>query len=72
MTLTIHYTNRGDAMPTLAIELEEDILKKIVISYLQSKLGEIKIVDRDIKVEVKTQQGEWLTGEYKATVTKLW
>lgn len=50
---------------TIKIELNENTLKKLVYSYLQKKLGDIKLKESDVIIEVKSKN-EWEKGSFRA------
>lgn len=55
---------------TLNIEINEAELKQLILHHLQSKLGDIKLDDNALKIEVKSKQNyksEWEPAAFRAT-----
>jgi ribosomal protein L25 (general stress protein Ctc) len=56
------------------IEVDENKLRSILRDYLQEQLGELKIDDKDIKIEVKSKQNyrsEWESAAFRAQLHKV-
>lgn len=56
----------------LEIEIDENTLKKLVLDYLQDKLGEVSLSAQDVQIEVKSTQNfksEWETAKFRARVS---
>jgi uncharacterized membrane protein len=55
------------------IEIDEKRLRELVVAEIQSRLGDIPLESKDVKIIVKTKQNykaEWEAGEFKATYSK--
>ena len=55
----------------IEIELTEVELRKLVYDHILSLMGEVKLEERDIAIEVKTKQNykaEWESGQFRARV----
>ena len=55
------------------IELNENDLKKLVLDHLREKLGDIQLNERDVDIEVKSQQNfrsEWEKANFRARIMK--
>ena len=62
-------------MVTVDVMIDENTLKEILINYLHSKLGEVDLAQRDVKIEVKSKQNyksEWESAAFRATIHKTW
>lgn len=60
-------------MSYIDIELSETVLKQLVVGYLSDKLGDVRLDDGDVKIEVKSKQNykaEWETASFRAKVHK--
>jgi hypothetical protein len=55
------------------IEIDEKRLRELVAVEIQSRLGDIPLEVKDVKIIVKTKQNyraDWEVGEFKATYSK--
>lgn len=53
----------------IAITIDEQELKKLIVRELEDKLGEVKVDIKDISIQVKSKQNyksEWEEAEFKA------
>jgi hypothetical protein len=53
----------------IRIEVNEDILRSLVINYLQDQLGAIAFKAEDVRIEVKSKQNyksEWEQASFRA------
>lgn len=54
------------------IEVDEITLKRLVVEYLQRKMGDIKIDENDVYIETKSKQNyrsEWEVAAFRAKAT---
>jgi hypothetical protein len=55
------------------IEIDEKRLRELVVEEIQSRLGDIPLETKDVRIIVKTKQNykaEWEVGEFKATYSR--
>ncbi len=60
-------------MSTLKIEIDERLLKRLVLNYLKEEMGSLPIKEEDVKIEVKSKQNyraEWEVAAFRAVVEK--
>jgi hypothetical protein len=53
----------------IRIEIDQKTLVELVLRHLESKLGSIKLSEKDVRIETKSQQNyksEWEKAEYRA------
>jgi hypothetical protein len=53
----------------IKIEVDESTLRKLVLNYLEEKLGSVPLDDKTVRIEVKTKQNwkaEWEVGAFRA------
>lgn len=61
-------------MAHLKFEIDEQTIKRILVSYIQSKLGDVKVDENDVKIEVKSKQNyrsEWETSAFRAQYSAI-
>jgi hypothetical protein len=55
---------------TINIELDEKLLRQLVINHLREQLGSISLKEEDVSIQVKSKQNyksEWEEAAFKAT-----
>lgn len=61
-------------MSLVSITMDEAALKKLIVQYLQDKLGGVGLDSKDVRIEVKSKQNyksEWESAAFRATVEKV-
>lgn len=57
----------------IQVELDEAVLKTLVVGYLKEKLGEIHFTEEDVKIQTKSKQNhrsEWESAAFRAVLNK--
>ena len=55
----------------IEIELDESTLRKLILSHLAEKLGDVVIEMKDVTIEVKAEYKQgWECGHFRARVLK--
>ncbi len=53
----------------LKIEIDEATVKQLVLKYIQDKLGNVELIEKQVRIETKSKQNyrsEWEVAAYRA------
>lgn len=57
----------------VSIEINESVLKQLVLTYIADKLGDVAFTESDVKIETKSKQNYrsvWESAAFRVTINR--